>query len=298
MERKRERARIAGAADGTARSEAIAERGRRRRPRPSRPTATLLLLAFAASIATVVAACGTRDDASGETARTPTVRASQTTPPGLPRGAEPVTLDAANFTTRIDNPYWPMTPGSRWVYRETQGRPPRDRVVTTVTNRTKVVAGVTARVVHDVATRGGRKIEDTSDWFAQDRAGNVWYLGEATRGYRNGRLRSSGGSWEAGVDGAQAGVVVPAHPQPGLEYRQEYRKGRAEDAARVLDLDAQVDVPAGHFGGVLLTKEFTPIEPRALELKFYAKGVGLVLSLDVSGDSSREVLVSYRKGGG
>jgi hypothetical protein len=143
-----------------------------------------------------------------------------------------------------------------------------------------------------------RKIEDTSDWFAQDRAGNVWYLGEATRGYRNGRLRSSGGSWEAGVDGAQAGVVVPAHPQPGLEYRQEYRKGRAEDAARVLDLDAQVDVPAGHFGGVLLTKEFTPIEPRALEMKFYAKGVGLVLSLDISGDSSREVLVSYRKGGG
>jgi hypothetical protein len=298
METQRERARIAGEAGGPRRSDGIAELGGRRPPRRSRPTTALLLLACAASVATAVAACGTRESASGEAAPARTARASQTTPPGLPRGAEPVTLDPANFTTRIDNPYWPMTAGTRWVYRDTQGTPPRERVVTTVTNRTKVVAGVTARVIHDVATRGGRKVEDTFDWFAQDRAGNIWYLGEATRGYRNGRPRSSGGSWEAGVDGAQAGVVVPAHPQPGLEYRQEYRKGRAEDAARVLDLDAQVDVPAGHFGGVLLTKDFTPIEPRALEMKFYAKGVGLVLSLDVSGDSSREVLVSYRKGGG
>jgi hypothetical protein len=191
-----------------------------------------------------------------------------------------------------------MRPGSRWVYVDTEGGGPPERVTITVTARTRIVAGIRARVIHDVATRGGEVIEDTFDWFAQDRAGNIWYLGEATREYANGKPGSTGGSWEAGVDGAQAGIAVPARPTAGLEYRQEYRRGEAEDAARVLSVDEQVQSPLGHFTGALLTKDFTPLEPRAVEYKFYAKGVGPVLSVGISGGASHEALVRYEKGGG
>src|SRR6476469_8494493 len=167
-----------------------------------------------------------------------TAEPAQTTPPaGLPPGAEPVRLDPANFTT--------------------------------------VIAGIRARVVHDRATRGSRLIEDTFDWFAQDRQGNVWYLGEATQAYSNGTRSSTAGSWEAGVRGAQPGVVRPAHPAPGLQYRQEYRKGAAEDHARVLSVDDQVQAPFGHFAPAVLTKEFSRLEPDDLEYKLYGKGVGL-----------------------
>jgi hypothetical protein len=243
------------------------------------------------ALAVLAAACGAGD--------APAARGTQTAPGGgaLPQGAEPVRLDPRNFTTRIDNPWLPMAAGSRWVYRELEGTE-RGSVRITVTNRTKVIAGIRARVVHDVARRSGRVIEDTIDWFAQDRAGNVWYLGEATRSYRNGRLVSRGGSWQAGVAGAQAGIAMPADPKPALTYRQEYRKGVAEDAATVLSLDEQVQAPHGHFKPALLTKEFTPVEPDSLEYKLYAKGVGLVLAVDVSGGAAREELVSYRKGKG
>jgi hypothetical protein len=225
--------------------------------------------------------------------------ATRTTPPGvLPQGADKVRLDPGNFTTNIDNPYMPLVPGSVWVYADTEpgGQPERD--VITVTNRKKVVAGVAVRVVHDRATRGSQVIEDTFDWFAQDHEGNVWYLGEATHGYKDGKPSSTSGSWEAGADGAQAGVVMPASPAPGLEYRQEYRKGSAEDRARVLSIDDQVESPVGHFKDAVLTKEFSPLEPDDLEYKVYAKGIGLVTAIGASGDLARETLVSYRKGGG
>jgi len=214
----------------------------------------------------------------------------------LPRGSEPVTLDPAKFTTRIDNPYWPMRPGSRWVYRETDAQGHRQRIEVTVTNQTRKVAGVTARVVHDVASENGRVIENTFDWYAQDRAGNVWYLGEDTKEYENGRVVSTEGSWEAGVDGAQAGVIVPAKPRVGMRYRQEYYAGKAEDAARVLSIDEQAQVRYGHFTGVLLTKDYTPLEPKILEYKLYAKGVGPVLALTVSGGGDREELVRFTRG--
>src|SRR4051795_3347196 len=156
-------------------------------------------------------------------------------PGGLPQGGETVHLDPADFTTRIDNPYWPMRPGSRWVYRETDQEGARQRVVVKVTNETKLIAnGVTARVIHDVVTDRGRPVEVTDDWYAQDRAGNIWYLGEHTTEYANGKPSSTEGSFEAGVDGAQPGVVMPARPKAGQRYRQEYYKGHAEDRARVL----------------------------------------------------------------
>jgi len=216
----------------------------------------------------------------------------------LPRGGERVELVPSQFTTRIDNPWWPMRPGSRWVYRETDPGGARQKVVVTVTPRTRLIAnGITARVVHDAVTEAGSPVEITDDYYAQDRCGNIWYLGEDTKEYENGKVTSTSGSFEAGVDGAQGGVIVPAKPTPGLEYRQEYYRGEAEDRAQVISLIDQAEAPYGHFGRgrVLLTREWNPLEPTTLELKFYARGVGPVLAIAVSGGSDREELVSFRR---
>jgi hypothetical protein len=217
----------------------------------------------------------------------------------LPKGSETVNLDPADFTTDIDNPYWPMRPGSRWVYRETDPEGTRQRVVVTVTDKTKMIAnGITARVVHDVVTQRGKPVEVTDDWYAQDRAGNVWYLGEYTTEYENGKPTTNEGSFEAGVDGAQPGIIMPARPKPGLRYRQEYYKGHAEDKAQVVSLREQVEVPFGHFkpGRVLMTRDLNPLQPKILEFKFFARGVGPVLAVGVSGGSDREELVRFRRG--
>ena len=216
---------------------------------------------------------------------------------GLPRGAEPATLDPAAFTTRITNPWWPMRPGTRWVYRSTDPDGTRQRIVVTVTRHTvTTAAGVRARVVRDTATEDGRVVEDTRDLYAQHRDGTLWYLGERTAEYRDGRVVSTEGSWEAGVDGAQAGVIMPAHPRPGQRYRQEWLAGHAEDEASTLAVGQQAGTPAGHFRDVVMTREVTPLEPDALEFKFYARGVGPVLAVEVSGGSAREELVRVRWG--
>ena len=202
-------------------------------------------------------------------------------------------LAASAFSTHIDNPYLPMSPGSRWEYRATDAQGATQRIVVKVMHETKLIAnGVTARVVRDTATEKGHVVEDTFDWYAQDRRGNVWYLGEDTKSYEHGKV-STAGSWEGGVNGARAGRVMLAHPRAGLQYRQEYLAGEAEDHARVLSLDDQADVPAGHYGNTLLTKEWTPLEPNGLEYKLYARGVGQVLALTVSGGWEREELVSF-----
>ncbi len=214
----------------------------------------------------------------------------------LPQGSEPVELDPADFVDRIDNPYWPMSPGSRWVYRETGADGAEQRVVVTVTDRTKQILGIDAVVVHDVVTEDGEVKEDTFDWYAQDADGNVWYLGEQTAEYENGKVVSTEGSWEAGVGGAQAGIVMPAEPQVGLRYRQEYLEGEAEDAAEVLGVDETIEVPFGRYEDVVLTKDFTPLDPDALEHKFYARGVGPALVLGLAASGGREELVSFRRG--
>jgi hypothetical protein len=201
-------------------------------------------------------------------------------------------LAAPGFSTHIDNPYWPMRPGTHWVYREgTQ------RVVVRVTHRTKLVAaGIRGRVVRDTVTDGGTLVEDTSDWYAQDAKGNVWYLGEDTTEYDNGKPVSKAGSWEAGVDGAQAGIVTLAHPRVGRRYREEHYPGHAEDGAKVLSRAEQVEVQYGHFTHVLMTKNFNPLEPKVLEYKFYARGIGPVLEIGVSGDRDLAELVRYGRG--
>jgi len=211
---------------------------------------------------------------------------------GLPKGSEKVVLDPTSFSTKIDNRYWPMKPGMRWVYRETNPDGANRRVIVTVTNRTKKLAnGVTARVVRDTVTENGKLVEDTVDLYAQDRDGNVWYLGEDTKEYENGKFTSAAGSFEAGVDGAQAGIAMPAHPKPGLRYRQEYYAGQAEDRAEIVAVGQQAQAPAGHFKGVVMTRDLNPLEPTHVEYKFYAPGVGPVLAIGVSGSSDREELM-------
>jgi hypothetical protein len=230
----------------------------------------------------VLAGCGGGDERTGA---------------DLPQGAEPVSLDPAEFTVEIDNRYWPMAPGSRWVYREEDGEGGVQRVVVTVTDRTRQIAnGIEARVVHDVVSEDGQPVEITDDWYAQDTEGNIWYLGERTAEYENDKVVSRAGSWEAGVDGAQPGIVMPTAPRPGMAYRQEHYAGEAEDRAKVLSVDEQAEVPYGHFTRVVMTKDLVPLEPRVLEHKFYAPGIGPVLTLDVSGASGREELISFRRG--
>jgi hypothetical protein len=180
-------------------------------------------------------------------------------------------IDPADFTTTIDNPFMPLVPGTTFVYEGGN-----ERIVVEVTDETRLVMGVTTVVVRDQAFRNGSLIEDTDDWFAQDADGNVWYFGEATTAVSNGVPGSTRGSWEAGVDGAQPGIVMLAAPAVGDTYRQEYLVGQAEDQARIVALDESVTVPAGSYGGVLLTEDFTPLEPGHAEHKLYARGVGLV----------------------
>ncbi|MBA2712655.1 MAG: hypothetical protein H0U55_03750, partial [Rubrobacteraceae bacterium] len=221
-------------------------------------------------------------------------------PGGLPQGSEPVKLDPADFSTNIDNPYWPMSPGSKWVYRETDTKGTNLKVVVEVTNETKMIAnGIEARVVRDTATENGQLVEQTDDWYAQDKAGNIWYLGEATAEYKNGKVATRAGSFEAGVDGAQPGIAMPGDPEPGLSYRQEYYKGEAEDRAAVITTgQEQVQVPFGYFRkDVLMTRDLVPTEPKVQELKFYAPNVGPVLSVHTDGDGGRAELVSYSRAG-
>lgn len=214
-------------------------------------------------------------------------------PIDLPQGDEAVALDPADFVHRVDHPLWPMAPGTTWVYREADTHGNEQRVVVKVKERTKEILGIDATVVRDTVTEDGELVEDTRDWYAQDVCGNVWYLGESTKEYEGGEVVTTAGSWEAGVDGAQAGVIMPADPQVGMTYRQEHLAGEAEDAAEVLSLDEQAQVPFGHFRHVLLTKDFTTLQPRVLEYKLYAEGVGPVLVLGVSGGADREELIRF-----
>jgi len=210
----------------------------------------------------------------------------------LPQGSEPFELDPADFTTEIDNRYWPMKPGTRWTYRELDDEGRTLTVVTTVSSETKKLANaITARVVRDTVTEDGEVVEDTFDWYAQDSKGNIWYLGEDTAEFEEGAVTTRSGSWEAGVDGALAGVAIPADPVDDMQYRQEYYAGEAEDVGEVLSTEEQAQVPAGHYLNALLTKDTSALEPNVLEYKLYAPSVGPVLTLGVSRAGDREELL-------
>jgi hypothetical protein len=243
-------------------------------------------IAAIVAVGAALAGCGDGDESAGPAAR------------DLPQANETVDLDPANFTADIDNRYWPMPPGRRWTYREIDEEGKKLEVVVTATSETTDIAnGITARIVRDTVTEDGDLVEDTLDWYSQDERGNVWYMGEKTAEYENGKVATTAGSWEAGVDGALAGIIVPAEPVDDLKYRQEYYRGEAEDNGEVLALGQQAEVPAGHYGDVLLTKDTNALEPKVLELKLYAPDVGPVLALGVSGGGGREELLEVSRVG-
>jgi hypothetical protein len=214
----------------------------------------------------------------------------------LPTGAEPVNLNPEDFTADITHPYWPMKPGTRWTYRDVDEKGEVQTVVVVATAETKKLAnGVTARVVRDTVTAEGALVEDTFDWYAQDSAGNVWYMGEDTAEFENGKIASREGSFEAGVGGALPGILLPAEPQVGQKYRQEYLKGEAEDNGEVLGINQLVEVPAGRYSDALLTRDTTNLEPDVVEYKLYAPDIGPVLAVDISGGAAREALVKLDK---
>lgn len=245
-------------------------------------------MAGIAIVLPALAGCGSSGGSNSSTA-------TQSGKNKLPQTSEPSKLNPADFTTQIDNPYWPMPVGRQWHVHVSNPQGESLQETITVEDRTKKIAdGVTARVVHDVVYDKGKPSEITDDWYAQDRDGNIWYFGESTAEIHNGR-RDTSGSFEAGRNGADAGVVMPANPTVGLTYREEYYAGQAEDRAKVLALDQQVEAPAGHFTGALLIDDTSPIEPAVSEYKLYAKGVGPVVAVSVSGEAEREDLVSYTK---
>jgi hypothetical protein len=202
----------------------------------------------------------------------------------------------ARFVPRIDNAWLPFVPGSTYVYRGFEdGRPSKD--VVHVTRARKIVDGVRCTVVSDRLFLAARLAERTSDWYAQDARGNVWYFGEATAELdANGKVTSREGSWQAGVRGARAGIVMPAHPRVGQQFRQEYLKGQAEDQFSVLSVAVSVRTPAARSRHALLTREWTPLEPGIVDHKLYVRGIGNVAERTVKGPKERAVLVSFRRG--
>ena len=200
-------------------------------------------------------------------------------------------IDPANFTTKIDNPFYPLKPGRVYTY---QGVTDAGQEINTVevTHDTRVIMGVTCREVIDDVYTNGELTEHTLDWFAQDLQGNVWYFGEDVKEYSGGVVVSTSGSWLAGVDGGLPGIVMEANPQVGDQYRQEYLKHVAEDLAEVLSLDGSATVLAGTFTGCVVTKDFSPLERRVIENKWYARDIGLVKSMNVKGGTDISELVS------
>jgi hypothetical protein len=249
---------------------------------------SLRLFALTLLVAGTAAACG--GDGSAPSA-TPAEK------PTFPPAVSPYDpqIDPSDFVEGIDNPYMAFEPGTTLVY-EGASEDEKETVTVFVTDKTKEILGITATVVRDVVTVEGQIAEKTFDWYAQDRYGNVWYLGEDSKEYEDGKPVSSAGSWEAGVDGAQPGIVMLGDPKVGDRYRQEYYKGEAEDFGQVLTLDESVDVPHGSFDDVLVTKDWTPLEPKVLENKYYARGVGVVFERSVKGPKEELCLVDVKQG--
>jgi hypothetical protein len=205
-------------------------------------------------------------------------------------GYEPV-LDPNNFVSVIDNPFFPLPVGRTWVYRGVKdGRSQIDRV--TVTSKTKVLEGITARVISDVATHRGALLEKTFDWYAQDKQGNVWYVGEDTTAYLPNGHTDKSGSWKSGVDDAEPGIIMEANPQIPDAYRQECRARKAEDIAWIVNTQGSITVPFGTMHHVLTSLEATRIEPGSFDQKVYAAGVGIVLERALSGKPEVAKLVS------
>jgi hypothetical protein len=246
------------------------------------PTIAIALLAVLGS------GCGS----SGAGGSSSTTAGASTSPSSLApvHGTYSPTINPANFVATIDNRYFPLQPGTGYHYKGVRGTTPQtdDELVT---HRTRQILGVRCTVVRDVVSEHGAPIELTFDWYAQDKQGNVWYMGEEALERKHGRFVKASDSWESGVNGAKPGIIMPGNPRPGDTYRQEYYPpGQALDQAQVLG-SASVKVPYGAFRHSLATSEFSPLEPQT-EKKFYAAGLGEVAERVVKGHHEQFQLVS------
>jgi hypothetical protein len=199
----------------------------------------------------------------------------------------PAMPPASSFSARVDNVWFPLRPGSRYVYAGVKdAKPARDLVV--VTHRTKMIAGVPCIAVSDRLYLRGRLEERTTDWYSQDAKGNVWYFGENTAELdAHGHVTSTEGTWMAGVNGARPGIYMTTDPRVGESWEQEYYKGHAQDEFKVI----------GMFGkNAALTQETTPLEPGTVDHKLYVRGIGTVLEQTEKGPNERNELVSFTRG--
>lgn len=212
---------------------------------------------------------------------------------GKPAPSEPYApqIDPANFVEVVDNPYFPLIPGTGRLY-EGKTSEGLERIEVVVLTETRLVMGVKTVVVRDTVTLDGVLVEETYDWYAQDSQGNVWYFGEEVNNYENGVLKDHSGSWEAGMDDALPGIIMHANPasQVGKPYRQEYYAGEAEDMAEILSVSESLELAFGSFEQVVKTRDWTPLEPGVEEHKFYAPGVGLVKEVNPKTGESIELI--------
>jgi hypothetical protein len=247
--------------------------------------------ALPAVLATVVlaAGCGSSGSSPGSSAS-----GSGSDAPTTARTASGGHRNQAGFVARVDNQWFPLLAGSVWIYHGIKDGK-RSRDVVTVSNETNVIDGIRCTVVKDRLFLAGSLEERTTDWYAQDKGGNVWYFGEETAELDpSGKVTSREGTWRAGRDGAVAGIYLPGTPRIGQSGRQENYKGRAEDHFQVLSLSASVRTPGASARNALLTKEWTPLEPNVLDHKFYVSGIGNVKEQSVKGPLERNILVSFR----
>jgi hypothetical protein len=200
-------------------------------------------------------------------------------------------IDPANFVTVVDNPYFPLKPGTAYHFEGVSGKSPQvdDAVVTA---RTVEILGIKCTAVRDTVSAHGKPIERTFDFYAQDKQGNVWYMGEDSFELKSGKFAKASDSWRGGVDGAKPGIIMLAHPRPGVSYRQEYYPaGEARDEGRILGYRTSVKVPYGTFAHVLVTRDFSPLDPQ-IEHKVYAAGIGEISEQVVKGHHEAFQLVS------
>lgn len=226
---------------------------------------------------------------------------SATPPPSTPGGAattpaaSPSTavVDATRFGPHVDNPWFPLPVGARWLYAGVEsGDKTRDVVV--VTPQTRTIAGVQCVVVRDDVFTNGRLSEHTLDYYAQDTGGSVWYFGEDTQELdKHGNVTSREGTWLTGRNGARPGVIMPAHQAVGESYSQEHYAGHAEDHAKVVAARGKVQTPAVSSYAALVTVEWTPLEPKIRERKYYVRGIGQVKEDVFRGGQETSSLVSY-----
>ena len=268
----------------------------------SRRISPLVVAAVALALVAAVVGCGS--SSSGDTSTSASTSAGGTTTSTSPAGTSASastlasihgkyspSINPANFVSVIDNRYWPLKPGTGYHYKGVRGTTNQtdDEIVT---HRTKKILGIPATVVRDTVSQNGNPVERTFDYYAQDKAGNVWYMGELSLEKKNGRMVKASDSWLSGVNGGQPGIIMPGNPRPGDKYRQEYYPpGQALDEATVLRLDGKVKVPSGSYQHVLVTSEYSPLEPQT-EQKYYVPGLGEAAERVVKGHHEEFQLVS------